>query len=371
MAVERLPPTLVDERMADWLRPFTVDLAGERIGRLRQGVGTLRDALSLGNAVDAVAYAYGDNAAGGRIIETVRAAVRISDPAYTAEASDAEPPVLVAAALADHLALEPDSELSTLISLLALSADWCGRRAAIHGMRLADYAARQLEYCSASTRRVVRLTTSQSASEFARDALRSLGVAPQDAGYGFTDSRRGSELATHADILVGLAARIDELAARSESERASLHEQLRLHTWTLQSWCETAAAEWSDVAPDARPIIAAVELAERTWGTTPAVGAAALLGSVLAGAGTIVGIDPIAAVAAAGPYVAERMQPAPHPFLFPLATELARWRELATDRDEPRWQPSDGPIVDSWQEETAVALQAYHELMALRLLGHD
>ena len=58
-----------------------------------------------------------------------------------------------------------------------------------------------------------------------------------------------------------LAARIDELAARADSEDAVLREQLRQQTWMLQSWCETADSAWSDVAPEARPIIAAIELA--------------------------------------------------------------------------------------------------------------
>ena len=69
MAVEPLPATLLEDRMADWLRPFTVDLGGERIARLRHSVEGLRDALSPSNAVDAVAYAYGDEAAGEGIID--------------------------------------------------------------------------------------------------------------------------------------------------------------------------------------------------------------------------------------------------------------------------------------------------------------
>ena len=369
MAVEPLPATLLEDRMADWLRPFTVDLGGERIARLRHSVEGLRDALSPSNAVDAVAYAYGDEAAGEGIIEIVRAAN--SDEGYTAEVGDAEPPALVAAALADQLAVEPDSEVSTLISLLVLSADWVGLRAAIDGIRLADYAGRQLEYRSASARRLAGLTTVPSASEFVRDALRSLDVAAQDLAHQSAVYRRGSELATQADIVTELAARIDELAARADSEHAVLREQLRQQTWMLQSWCETAEASWSDVAPEARPIIAAVELAQRTHGGVPAVGAEALLGSVLAGAGRGLGVDPIAAIAAAGPYLADRLLTAPHPFLFPLTSELSRWRELAADQDEPRWEPSEHGLAEAWQEETAIAVQAYRETLALRLLGHD
>ncbi|HEX2703165.1 MAG TPA: hypothetical protein VHM72_07015 [Solirubrobacteraceae bacterium] len=371
MAVEPLPTTLLDDRMADWLRPFTIDLGHDRLARLRQSVEALRDAISFGNAIDAVAYAHGDEEAGERIIEAVRAAASTGGSTYTAAVGAAEPPALVAAALADQLAVDPDSDLSTLISLLVLSADWSGRRAAIEGMRLADYAGRQLEYRTASTRRIEQLTAVPSASEFVRDAFRSLDTAAQDRARGWPETRRGSERMTQSDIVIELAARIDQLAARTESEHAVLREQLRQQAWIMQSWCETAEAAWSDVAPEARPIIAAIELAQRTLGATPAVGAEALLGSVLANAGRGLGVDPIAAVAAAGPYLADRLLVAPHPFLFPLTAELLHWRELMADRDERRWRPSVHGVEEAWLEETALAAQTYREALALRLLGYD
>jgi hypothetical protein len=358
MAVEPLPTTLLTDRIPDWWRPLTVDLGGERLARVRQSVETLRQALSFANALDAVAYAYGDPQAGERLIDTVRGAVRSVDAAYTAAVGDAEPPALAAAALADQLAVEPDSDLSTLISLLVLSADWGSRRPAIEGMRLSDYAGRQLEYRSASARRLAHLTSTPSASEFVREALRSVEAAARYAPRGWAESRQGSQPSTHADIVLALAARIDELAAQADSEHAILREQLRQQTWMLQSWCDLAEAAWSDVAPEARPIIAAIELAQRTRGATPAVGAEALLGSVLANA--------------AGPYVADHLPVPPHPFLFPLADELSRWREHKPDRYEPEMQlPPAENLADGWQEETAIALQAYREALALRLLADD
>lgn len=373
MAVEPLPPTLLGDRMPDWWRPFTVDVGGERVARVRESVEVLREALSLANAVDAVAYSYGDEQAGERIIGTVRAAARDSDGGYAAAVGDAEPPARVAAALADQLAVEPDSELSTLISLLVVSADWAGRRLAIEGMRLADYASRQLEYRSASVRRVAPLASDPSAGELVRDALHSLATVPLDARRGSPEPGRDSGLATQPDILVVLAARIDELAAKADLEQAIVREQLRQQTWMLQSWCETAGTLWTDVVPEARPVIAAVELAQRTRGATPAVGAEALLGSVVAGVGRGWGIDPAAAVAAAGPYIAGRLRAVPHPFLFPLAGELSRWRERngEGDRDDAAGRLSaDGP-AEAFREETVIALQAYREELALRLLGYE
>jgi hypothetical protein len=353
-----------------------VDLGGERIARARRNVETLRHELSLGNAVDAVAYAHGDGEAGARIIDTVRVAARGAENGTPAAVGDAEPPALVAAALADQLAVEPDSEVSTLISLLVLSAHWSGRRPAIEGMRLSDYAGRQLEYRSASTRRMTQLSSAPSMSEFVREAMRSLAAASQDVP-GSTLSRRDSKVTTHADIVIALAARIDELAARTDYEHAILREQMRQQTWMLQTWCETAEADWSEVVPEARPIIAAIELAQRTRGATPAVGAEALLGSVLQSDGRGWGIDPVAAVAAAGPYIADRWRVAPHPFLFPLAAELSRWRERKADRDEPEgWRlspdrPAEDRLAEDRQDENVLSLQAYREALALRLLGYD
>jgi hypothetical protein len=375
MAVEPLPTTLLTDRIPDWWRPLSVDLGDERLARIRQSAETLRQALSLANAVDAVAYAYGDQHAGERFINTVRGAVRSVDAAYAATVGDAEPPALAAAALADQLAVEPDSDLSTLISLLVLSADWGSRRPAIEGMRLSDYAGRQLEYRSASARRLAHLTTTPSASEFVQGALRSIEAGAQYTPHGWAEPRRANQPSTPADVVIALAARIDELAARADSEHAILREQLRQQTWMLQTWCELAEAAWSDVAAEARPIIAAIELVQRTLGAAPAVGAEALLGSVLANAGRGWGVDPIAAIAAAGPYIADHLPTPPHPFLFPLAAELARWREYRVDRYEPELElpPDNQPdkLADGWQEETAIAMQAYREALALRLLGND
>jgi hypothetical protein len=376
MAVQPLPTTLLNDRIPDWWRPLTVDLGGERIARARLNAETLRHELSLGNAVDAVAYAYGDSEAGERIIDTVRVAARGAENGTPAAVGDAEPPALVAAALADQLAVEPDTEVSTLISLLVLSAHWSGRRPAIEGMRLSDYADRQLEYRSASSRRMTQLSSAPSTSEFVREAMRSLGAAVQDVP-GSTLSRRDSKVTTQADIMIALAARIDELAARTDYEHAILREQMRQQTWMQQTWCETAEADWSEVVPEARPIIAAIELAQRTRGATPAVSAEALLGSVLQSDGRGWGIDPAAAVAAAGPYIADRWRVAPHPFLFPLAAELSRWRERKADRDEPEgWRLSpdraaEDRLAEDRQDENVLSLQAYREALALRLLGYD
>jgi hypothetical protein len=362
MAVEPLPSTLLSDRMPAWWRPFAVELEGEPLARVRGGVEALRRALSRENVVDVVAYAFGDEAAGQRVIATIRLSLATNGATYSPGVGDAEPPALAAAALADQLAVAPDSELATLISLLVLSADYSERQPAIEGMRLADYAARQLEHRSASARRLVLAKADQPASELVSGALRSL------------EATREGEPTSLDWILAALAERIDEIAARIDDEHAILREQLRLQTWAMQAWCDAAEMAWSEVPAEARPIIAAVELAQRTHGTAPAIGADALLASVLDTVSGPLGdmLDAEGAVAAAGPYIAGSLRHAPHELLFPLASELARWRTEGSESypTVARWLAPRGGSGPR-REEMAIALQAYREALALRLLGHE
>jgi hypothetical protein len=362
MAIEPLPTTLLSDRVPQWWRPFTVDPTSERLARVRGRVERLRESLSAANGVDAVAYAHGDTQAGERIIDAIRDATRQPAVSYEASAGDAEPPALTAAALADQLAVEPDSDLSTALSLLIVSARYSGLEPAIEGMRLGDYAERQLEYRSASSRRLRQLGDRGSAVAFVDDALSSLDPAPQ--------SRNGQD-APYAQLIRSLATRMDEFAAGTDAEHAVVRELLRQQAWTHQSWCETAQADWSDVPPLARPIIAAIELAEQTNGPTPAIGAEALLASVL---GDSVerghGVDPVEAVASAGPHVGDHLTSAPHARLFPIATELSRWRASASEQT-PEWRQPVGPSAEEWPDAIEIGMQTYRELLALRVFGNE
>ena len=362
MATDLPLPTLLSDRVPQWWRPFTIDPTSERLDSVRDRVERLRESLSAANAVDAVAYAHGDPEAGARIIDAVRDATRQPAVSYEASVGDAEPPALVAAALADQLAVEPDSDLSTVLSLLIISARYSGLEPAIEGMRLVDYAERQLEYRSASSRRMRRLGGRASAVEFVNDTLSSLEPGAQ--------FRRGQD-APYAQLIRSLAAGLDEFAARADSEHAIVREHLRQQTWTLQSWSVTAQADWSDVPPDARMIIAAIELAERTSGAAPAIGAEALLANVVADSfeGER-GLDPVEAVASAGPHVDGYLTSAPHPRLFPIATELSSWR-AATSEQRLDWHQPVGLRTAEWPDAIELGLQTYRELLALRVIGYE
>lgn len=370
MPNDPLPRTLLQDRLPDWWRPLGLDLDGSHLALRRQGIEALREQLSIDNVIDAVAYAHGDRQAGDRIIDIVRATARSADGAFAGDVTDPEPPSLVAAALADHLAVQPSHELSTLISLLATSAAYGAHPPAIDGIGLTAYAARQLEHAAAATRRTSALVMRPTARKLTSDALEALTAVPQTGG-GLTDTVVNAALTGHADILVKLASRIDELATRSAKEHTVLREQLTQHTWVLESWCETTNTAWSDVPPAARSLVAAVELAERTRaGGHPAIDAENLLGSVLtaANAGRGNKTVPMAGVAAAAPLIQRHLVAAPNAILFPIATALMSWRER---EGATGWRTTlKGVLPTGQRPELELSLQAYREALALRVLGH-
>jgi hypothetical protein len=366
MPAEPLPTTLLHDRMPDWWRPLGLDLGGDRLALRRRGVEALRSALSLENVVDTVAYAHGDHAGGERIIGTIRAAARSADGAFAGDLGDAETQALAAAALADQLAVDPDSEISTVVSLLVLSANYGGHASAIEGIRLPEYAARQLEHRAASARRETTLVVRPTASEMVADRIEALQTIAAMGGT-VADTAVGAILSGHADILVELAGRIDDAAARADAEHAVLREQLRQQTWLFESWCEKADVAWSDVPAAARPLVAAVELAERTSASAPAIDVDTLLGSLLTAAGGAGEVEPFAGVFAAAPYLGGRLTAAPNAMLFPLATALSRWRKRRGDDD---WETGEGRMLPT-QQAVTLSLQAYREALALRVLGYE
>jgi hypothetical protein len=362
MTMTPLPATLLHDRMSEWWRPLALDLDGEIVDRRRRGVEALRRALTPRNAVDAVAYAHGDELAGRRVIDLVRNAARSADAGYVGRVGDAEPPALVAAALADQLAVAPDADLSTLVSLLILCGAYSRVAPAIAEMPLAEYAQRQLEHVSASLSRT-QPPPMQSAGELIRELL---GEAGQPSGH------NGSRTpALDRGALAALAARIDELTVGAARANAELREQLRRQAWVTDPWCESAAAPWEQVEADARPLLAAVELADRTLGITPAGGAPALLRRLLAEPARSFGLDEGRAVAAAGPLLDGRLARAPHRLLFPLSTRLREWR----DRDDLEVPLEDWRPLPAWGTESnpglEIARQCYREALALRALDDD
>ncbi len=370
MAAEPLPTTLLRDRMPAWWRPFTVEPEGEPLARVRDGVEELRRALSFANAVDAVAYAFGDEAAGERIIDTVRSATPAVGGVQVA-VGDAAPPAFVSAALADQLAVAPDSDLSTLISLLALSADYSERQPAIEGMRLADYAARQLEHRSASTRRLVLVCGRPVGERVGRGTA----ACVRDPFARRAPPRRAIKHRSMAS-LTALAARVDEIARADrrrarDRARAASAACLELHNRGARQRRWPGARSPAETA---RPMLAAVELAQRTHGTRrrsaprPYSRASSKRTRERRGErSTRRPPLPPPALPCGAPAEAP-----PAPLLFPLASELARWcggKGVRANRG--RWAEPGGWDDARQREELAIAVQAYREVLALRLLGHE
>lgn len=368
MPADPLPLTLLQDRLPDWWRPLALNLDGDHLDLRRQGIEALRNELSLAEIVDMVAYAHGDDEAGERVIKTVRLTARSADGAFAGDVGDAEPAALVAAAIADQLAVRPDSELSTATSLLVLSAAYSGSRPSIQGIGLPDYAARQLEHVAAFARRTPALVMRPTTRNMVAGALEDLAAVPS-TGAGVTDTVVGTALSGYDEVLRKLAARVDELATRSAKEHGVLREQLRQQTWVLESWCETAEVPWGEVDHDARALIAAVELADRTNGSAPAVDAESLLGSVLIAAGSSRKLSPLSSVGAAAPLIERHLTSAPNAVLFPVSTALARWREREGGAG---WKTAAKGILPTRQQTALeLSLQVYREALALRVLSDD
>jgi hypothetical protein len=359
MAAEPLPTTLLEDSIANWWRPLAVDLDGQIVTRRLRDIEALRRVLTLQLAVPAVAFAYGDAGAGREIIGLVRDAVRHPEARREARVEDAEPKALVAAALANQLAVDPSGDLSTVVSLLVLSAGYSGLRPEIARIDLADFAARQLHH---RTRRPAAPNQRTLTADHVSRRLASVN------GVGERRWEAGDALPGDADLLIGLAPRVDELAAAADCALAALGEQVAQQRWATAVWCATAQMPWRDLEPAARPMVAAIELADRTDGVGPAIDAETLLGCILIDVGTAFDVDPAAAVAAAGPFIDGHMTDAPHDGLFPLATELERWRT----RDNERAVIGRGSEHFGDCEPHAavsIAMQAYREALALRALG--
>jgi len=361
MTATPLPATLLQDRMPEWWRPLALDLDGRIVDRRRRGVEALRAALSTDNAVDAVAFAHGDEPAGRRLIELVRNAARSADAGYLGRVGDAEPPALVAAALADQLAVAPDADLSTLISVLILSAAYSRATPPIADMPLAEYAERQLEHRS-TIGGATPGARRQSMGELIGELLGEDAHAPCENGVAALDRA----------ALRALAARVDDLASATARESAELREQLRRQAWITDPWCETAGAPWSQVEPAARVLVAAVELADRTAGIAPPAGAPALLRRMLREPAGGADIDEVTAVAAAGPLLEGRFARSPQPLLFPLSGRLEQWRERrALGAAVDIWRPLPGWAEERSRTDLEIALQGCREALALRALDDD
>jgi hypothetical protein len=363
-----IPETVLADRLPDWWRPLGVSLDG-RVDQRREAIEKFANKLAIGDLVSTVGYAHGDREAGKAVIELLRAAAREFDDTFAGDVEDAEPAAMAAAALAHHLAVNPAHRDSTVISLLALSAQWRHLDPAIAGQALATYAELQLTHASASTRLIPALSASPPMAKQVATILQEVEPIPAGSPQ-IQEPQLTPVLTSHASAISKLASRIDLLATRISGEQRVIREQLGVQQWLLEEWCAAASRPWPEVPAEATPLTAALELADLTLGVAPAVDADVLLASTIAKAGAdptatvqpLAALDATVAVTADNPYSG-----APAPELFPLsaAHDLVSSR-AGQARSKARRLVGAGkrPLLD-------IAQQGYRELLLLRALDGE
>lgn len=285
-----IPKTLLDDRLPDWWRALHLSLDGHVEARRGAIIG-LAGQLDATNLADAVLYAHGAVTSGESLIETIRSTSRDFDDAFAGDVGDLEPAAMIAAAVAHLLATRPTSAVATLASLLTLSADWTGQKPVIANLPLGEYAGLQLEYAAAKSRASQRVVESPSLVQHVKSRLANAPGLP--AGEQVHEPQVTPVLEAYRAAVEEIASRVQRLAQHVEREQRVGREQLAVHTWLLEEWCETADTPWAEVPPAALPIVAGIELADRTAQLEPSADATVLLSSTLAKAGA----DPAAKVA--------------------------------------------------------------------------
>ncbi|MEJ7655866.1 MAG: GTPase-associated system all-helical protein GASH [Thermoleophilaceae bacterium] len=365
-----LPANLLDDRLPDWWRVLGVDLDGEVVRMRRAAAKDLAQGLKAEQLAAAVAYAHGAADAGRSLIEATRAAARSHDESFAGDVGDREPPALVAAALAHHLAAFPDASDSTVLSLLVLSADWQGLHSVIEGQHLRQYAELQLQHASATTRSTDGLSVRPSAKKLVEkelDASQGLPAVDQPV----LGSQLSPQMGAHENALTKLAGRVDTLAGRFLEEQLVVRETLQQQAWLLEEWCQTAETPWTQLSLPVVPLVAALELDARTSGEAPAVSTRTLLASTLAKGGHDPSTDvlPLESVKMASGFMEGRMNFVPRAEVFPFASAVSALRATG---GEPGWEDQARKSLSSRERSAlSVSEQVYRELLVLRMLGNE
>ena len=114
--------TVLDERLPRWVATVELDTSIERLGAVRAAAAAIGAGLAPGAALDLVAYAMGRQSAPA--FARVRDAIARHDETFNAAASDLEPRLIAAAALA--LSLEDGTDASAIVASGVLCAEFAG-----------------------------------------------------------------------------------------------------------------------------------------------------------------------------------------------------------------------------------------------------
>lgn len=366
--VEPPPKGILEERIEDWYRGVSIDLTGEILTARRQSIEGMAEDLDAPRAADAVAYAHGRRDYGPGLIDWIRERGTEFDPQFAAAARDLEPKVMVACAIAHHLATYPAHSHSTILSLLIQSAEFRGYRTSARSQSLTGLASRQLDYAAAQ-----RLSPpgpiAPSAVKKVNAAFKDLGDPPDSGGAesGLLEWLKALRSASEA-----LAQRSDSLERTLLRVAATGREGLDQTAWLLDDYCELGERPWKEMK-EAAVLVSGAELAAIT--ATPSIAqAAVMLRSTLLKAGR----DParrakVLDVVQKGASSLDLWPTELGHTLLPLSAAIDAWREKG--RGAGAWrtlakQNRGGGEIDG-KTEAELADQAFREFFIARSLGDD
>lgn len=365
---ETLPKDLLSERLPDWYRAVSINLDGEHLATRQKIIEALADQIDLDSAEATVAYAHARKGRGAELIEPLRETAREYDGSFAADAKDAEPQVLTGAAIAHRLVTKPRSDLSAVLSLLVLSAEFRGFEPAIRGQKLSQVAALQLREANEGKRSSPIGSSSLLGTSIPKK-FTELEQIPED-GNPTLNTQFGPWAAAAQESAEAIAKRVDAVEKSMLASHHTMNEQLDQTAWLLEERCALAGEAWVEVPADAVPLLAAAELSEISkYPGLPA--AEVLLASTIYKAGR--DPDAKADLLKGVQRAVKALDSMPEPRageLFPISAALVArhemggrsgWRELAKSRRDGGNLPSASALE--------LSQQFLRELFAARLLG--
>lgn len=363
---------ILKERLPDWYRGVSVDLTGELLEARKAAIEAIAADLDVKTAPGIVAYAHGRRSSvASEFVEWINKRAVEHDPSFNAKPRDLEPRVMVACAIAHRLATTPTQETSTVLSLLALNARFCGFRSTAKTQDLPGLAKMQLEAGAERAKGVIEASTRTLIKKF-NASFPDDGVAPEWDGSPIGGDAVSQWLVPAVATIKEMAGRVDSLERSFARHSEVSREELDQVAWLLDDFCELADKPWNTIKVGA-PLLAGAELAAIT--KVPAVEASAVMvRSALLKAGSDPKLDakPIEAVANS----AKHLDLWPGGFghqLLPLSAAIDAWREKG--RGGSGWRTRAGELRSGTAvpkaDGGALADQAYREfLIATRLAAH-
>jgi hypothetical protein len=367
---DSLPSDLLAQRLPDWYKAVSIDLSGELVAQRKETIEKLAKDLAVDQTASAVAYAHGKKKNGDGLIEWIRETARKQDPGFAADASDLEPQVMIAAAIAHHLVTWPEHQSSTVLSLLIESARFRGFSSVIRSQKLSRLAANQLRVAGESSR-ALPSRNSASVRAAVKKAFNALADFPDDPNP-VTNAQMMPWAKATQDAFSPIAKRLDELEQKVGKGNTVTREQLDQTTWLLEEFCELAGAPWADIHAEKVPLFAAAELAAYSP-LAAAPSASVMLASTIlkAGSDPKAPIDVMKAVQRAATAL-DSWEVVTQGDLLPVSVAISTCRELgprSSWRDTAKKRRGGGnlPAVNTQD----LAEQALREITILRLLGED